>query len=221
MNLLDWYNGIILVGFILSIPHFFLSKTFKSQHLVTFIILLTACLLELYGTYTYLRKINNNLAYNIFFVYVETLLILSLFYIIFKEKKIKLLLKIASISFLIYGSIICLFFQSMETFHTSSFSLGSLIIIICSIYFFLSIILKDNYLGENLVINPIFWIITSIFLFYTTTFLYFSFFDLLFDLDMSLITILGDFKRILAVVMYLIMGLAFYVPYLYRSEQKI
>lgn len=221
MNLLDWYNGIILVGLLLSIPHFFLSKTFKSQHLVTFIILLTASLLELYGTYTYLRKINNNLAYNIFFVYGETLLILSLFYIIFKEEKIKLLLKITSISFLIYGSVICLFFQNLETFHTSSFSLGSLIVIICSIYFFLSIILKDNYLGENLMINPIFWIITSIFLFYTTTFLYFSFFNLLFNLDMSLITTLGNFKRILAVVMYLVMGLAFYLPYLNRTEQKI
>jgi hypothetical protein len=221
MNLIDWYNGIILVGFLLSIPHFFLSNTFKSQHLITFIILLTASLLELYGTYTYLRKINNNLAYNIFFVYGETLLILSLFYIIFKEKKIKFLLKIASVSFIIYGSVICLFFQSMGTFHTSSFSLGSLIVIICSIYFFLLIILKDNYLGENLMIIPVFWIITSIFLFYTTTFLYFSFFDLLFDLDMSLITILGNFKRILAVVMYLVMGLAFYLPFLKTSKQKI
>ncbi|AFL83294.1 hypothetical protein Belba_0639 [Belliella baltica DSM 15883] len=204
----------------LSIPHFFLKNSFKKQHLITFIILILAFCLESYGAYTVPRKINNIDVYNIFFVYIETLLILWLFESFFESKKAKLLIKIASISFLFWGIIYTLFIEDLSIFHTYSFSLGSFIIILCCIYYFISVFLKDWFIDEKLASNPLFWITTCIFLFYTSTFLYFSSVTFVTDLDRNLILILGSLKRTMSIFMYLVMGLAFYLPYLKKSVQK-
>ncbi|GAB2625563.1 hypothetical protein GCM10026987_23790 [Belliella aquatica] len=93
-------------------------------------------------------------------------------------------------------------------------------IILCCIYFFISVFLKDWFIDEKLPLNPLFWITTCVFLFYTTTFLYFSSVTFVTDLDRNLILILGSIKRTMAVIMYLGMGLAFYLPYLKKSVQK-
>ncbi|MCH7405495.1 hypothetical protein [Belliella aquatica] len=220
MEHIDWYVAVILVGLLLSIPHFFLKSSFKKQHLITFIILLLGLCLESYGAYTVPRKINNIDVYNIFFVYLETVLILWLFESFFESKKAKLLIKIASISFLFWGIIYTLYIEDLHTFHTYSFSLGSFMIILCCIYFFISVFLKDWFIDEKLPLNPLFWITTCVFLFYTTTFLYFSSVTFVTDLDRNLILILGSIKRTMAVIMYLGMGLAFYLPYLKKSVQK-
>lgn len=221
MNLIDWYNGLILVGLLLSIPHFFLLKKFKSQHLITFLILLLANILELYGEYTAQRKINNVLVYNIFFVYGETLQMFWFLHSLIDQKNVKKLIRLASAFFFVWGVIFTSFIQNLETFHSNSFSIGSLLIILCCIYFFLSFFFNDRFINESLVLNPLFWITTFIFFFYSTTFLYFSAFNLLSDLDKNLIVFLAYLKRIMAVIMYLGMGLAFYLPYFNKSEQKI
>ncbi|WP_229744353.1 hypothetical protein [Belliella aquatica] len=126
----------------------------------------------------------------------------------------------AMIAFLLWGVGYSLYLGQLDTFQTLSFTFGSLLIIICCIYFFVSIFLKDWFLDEKLILNPLFWISTFIFLFYTSTFLYFSSVIFLTDLDKNLILILSTSKRIMAVIMYLGMGLAFYLPYFNRSEKK-
>lgn len=215
------YIGLILVGLILSVPHFFLPNQYKKEHQITFSILLLAFLLEAYGTYTGIYKINNTFAYNLFFVYLETILILLFFYKFFtQQKNVKLLITLGSCIFLFFGVIYTLFIKDLSTFHTFSFSLGSLMIILCCIYFFISIFLKDWFIDEKLALNPLFWITTSIFLFYTSSFLYFSSITFLIDLYRNQIFILSNIIRIMAVIMYLGMGLAFYLPYLKKSVQK-
>ncbi|MFN3801364.1 hypothetical protein [Belliella pelovolcani] len=220
MEIIYWYVILIFIGLLLSVPHFFLSNQFKNQHLVIFFILLLAAFIELYGTYTLVRKINNIKAYNLFFVYGETLLILGFFYSFFESKKAKLLIKIASLLFLVWGVINTLFIENLYTFHTYSFSLGSFMIILCCIYFFISVFLKDWFIDEKLALNPLFWITTCIFLFYTSTFLYFSSVTFVTDLNRNLILILGSLKRTMSIFMYLGMGLAFYLPYLNKLVQK-
>ncbi|AFL83292.1 hypothetical protein Belba_0637 [Belliella baltica DSM 15883] len=221
MELIDWYNGSLLVGLLFSIPHFFLKSKYKKEHLISFAILIVANILELYGEYTVQRKINNSLAYNLFFVYGETLLILGLFYSIFKEKKPKFFLKIASFAFLLWGILYTILIENLRAFHTLSFSIGSLIIILCCIYFLVSIFLKEWYIKEFLMANPLFWITVFIFFFYSATTLYFSSVNLILKIDPKLNSILASINKIMAVTMYLGMGLAFYLPYFNRSEQKI
>jgi hypothetical protein len=220
MEILDWYIGFILLGFLLSIPHFFLLDKFKNVHLLTFLILLLATLLEFYGTYTAKSKINNTSVYNVFFVYGETLLILSLFYTIFNSKKEKNTIKIASFLFLFWGIFYTILFENLNTFHSISFSIGSFLIILCCSYFFISTFYKDWFIYEKLILNPLFWITTFIFLFYTTTFLYFSSIALIIDLDSSLVLILDYLKWGMAVLMYLGMGLAFYLPFITKNTPK-
>ncbi|MCH7405494.1 hypothetical protein [Belliella aquatica] len=215
-----WYIGLIIMGLLLSIPSFFFPNKYKNQHFIIFLILLLSVCLETYGTYTLLRKINNTIAYNLFFIYLETILILLFFKSFLKTKIIKNSINMAMIAFLLWGVGYSLYLGQLDTFQTLSFTFGSLLIIICCIYFFVSIFLKDWFLDEKLILNPLFWISTFIFLFYTSTFLYFSSVIFLTDLDKNLILILSTSKRIMAVIMYLGMGLAFYLPYFNRSEKK-
>ena len=159
-------------------------------------------------------------AYNLIFAYAETFLMLMFFYSFFESKKAKTTLKLASLLFLVWGVIYTLFIEDLSTFHTYSFSLGSFIIILCCIYFFVSVFLKDWFIDEKLALNPLFWITTCIFLFYTSSFLYFSSITFLIYFYRDLIFILSNIIRIMAVIMYLGMGLAFYLPHLKKSVQK-
>ncbi|SIS51949.1 hypothetical protein [Belliella pelovolcani] len=220
MKLLDWYNGLILVGLLFSIPAFFLNIKYKRQHLIVFMILVLGSSLELYGTYTYLRKLNNVPVYNIFFVYLETLLIYYLFYTIYQNKKVQKAIIIGSLLFLLQGLFINLSFENLLVFQSISFTIGSLGIILCCIYYFYNIIFSNILFKERLILNPLFLIVTLIFFFYSTTFVHFSSFNLLHELDSSFLNVFSILIRTMAVLMYLGMGLAFYLPFLTKNTPK-
>jgi hypothetical protein len=83
------YLPLLWVATVASIPAFFISNhSYKNQHRCIFIILVTISILESYGTYTSSRGINNALAYNIVFVYLETILILYFFTLVSKRLQI-------------------------------------------------------------------------------------------------------------------------------------
>ena len=209
------------MGLLLSTPLFFLKNPYKKQHLITFLILIVATILEFYGTYTYLRKINNTIAYNLFFVYAETLLILWFFSSILKTNISLNVIKIVSITFIILGLTFAFLTKDLDSFHAIPFSIGCFVIITCCIYFFSNIFVKEWYTNENLLTNPIFWIVTFLFLFYSATFLYFSSLNLLVSVDQQLNYILGTINRIMAVLMYLGMGFSFYIPMLVHRTFKL
>lgn len=217
MEHIDWYVVFILVGLLVSIPHFFLLKQYKKQHLITFIILLLATALESYGSYTVSRKINNVLSYNLFFVYVETLLILIFLSSLISSDKVKSVIKAYIIIFISFGLIYTIFIENLLTFHNYSFSLGSAFIITTCIYFFISILNKEMNSKSKLVLNPIFWIVTLILLFYTSTFFYFSSLKLLLEIERDLVKILSSLNRVVAISMYLVMGGSFYLSYFHKK----
>ncbi len=220
MGLIDYYVVLIFVGLLLSIPPFFFLYNYKKQHLIIFTILLLAFTLESYGAYTISRKINNIVAYNIFFFYLETLLILWFFESFFKTRKSKITIRVTMFTFFLWAIGYNLYLGDLMTFQTFSFTLGSTLIIFCCIYFFIAIFNKDWFIDESLTQNPLFWITNLIFLFYSSTFIYFTSVTLITDLDRDLILTLGNIKRIIAILMYLGMGLAFYLPYLNKNAQK-
>ncbi|MCH7402523.1 hypothetical protein ACFOUP_17590 [Belliella kenyensis] len=59
-----------------------------------------------------------------------------------------------------------------------------------------------------------------IFLFYATTFLYFSSFLMVIELDKEFSFTLGYLVKIMAMTMYLGMGLVFYLPILSRINNR-
>ena len=215
--MINWYSGLILMGLLLSIPLFFIKHRYQKQHQIIFIILFVVTLVEIYGTYTMNRSINNTLAYNLVFVYLETYLIFWLFNDIFNSKKAKNILKIGAIVFTIWGLVNTFFIQDFLTFHTNSYTLGSFIIISSSIYYFVSIFLDEDKNEKQLVVNPLFWIVTFIFFFYSATFLYFLSYKLILNMDRTFARTLVHLNQVLAVILYIGMGTEFYLPFFFSK----
>ena len=85
----------------------------------------------------------------------------------------------------------------------------------------MSIFLDEDKNEKQLVVNPLFWIVTFIFFFYSATFLYFLSYKLILNMDRTLARTLVHLNQVLAVILYIAMGTAFYIPFFsQKSEQK-
>lgn len=220
MSIIELYIGLILLGFLLSIPHFFRRHNYVKEHKSIFTILCLAISLETTGFLMARNgKINVHL-YNIFFVYLETLLILFFFLKVFHSEKEKIIIKASMLVFATWGLVYALFIENIYTFHSISFSIGSFMIILFSIYYFFRIFIFEIQNLDRLSLNPIFWLMVLIFLFYATTFLYFSSFLMVIELDKEFSFTLGYLVKIMAMTMYLGMGLVFYLPILSRINNR-
>jgi hypothetical protein len=86
----DWYRLIIAIGMLLSGVYFFVVELkYKNQHRIIFAILVLVTCLEFYAGYLAGLKVNNSLYYNLFFIYLETILFLLFFRINFESRKAK------------------------------------------------------------------------------------------------------------------------------------
>lgn len=215
------YLGLIWLGMMVSIPYFFISNNrFKKQHRLIFIILSAVAVLESYGTYTSLNGINNVWAFNIVFVYLETLLFFYFFALVFNDPKFsKNIIFLASL-FLIWGIINTLWIQSFDLLQTYSFILGSILIIGCCIYFFYRIFEGDLYQDQNLFSLPSFWIATFVLFFYACSFLFFASFRLVDERNFELLGKIYTLIKALGVLMYLVMGMAFYAPLVFHNKVR-
>jgi hypothetical protein len=220
LQYINWYIGLIGLGMLLSIPNFLnINKSYKKGHLIVFCILLLAFSLEIAGYYMSNNGIPNVIYYNLFFVHLETYLILYLFSIVFDSKKTTRWLIAAGLALFLSGIIISLFFQTINLFQTYSYALASIFIIFISIYFYYTIIFQNKYQDIQLVNLPYFWIISFVFFFYSASFLFFISTNIWLKLDIQLYYSLSLMNQILAGMMYLIMGLAFYVSFLFKGRE--
>ncbi|WP_194776008.1 hypothetical protein [Pararhodonellum marinum] len=219
MDFLNWYNITIVLGMLLSIPLFFLELgQYRKQHRIIFSILLLISVVELTGKYFGIRGINNLWIYNIGFVYLETLLILFFFKVVLEESKTQKWIFAGMVLFALWGLINFFFLKNKESFHTDSYTTGSMLIICCCIYFFFCIIYKNWYLDQNLLTLPVFWVTTFIFFFYSSSFLYFVSMGLQLDqMDYRLWDQLNFILKIFGVIMYLVFGMAYYLPVFGKS----
>lgn len=215
------YLGFIWLGMLVSIPTFFISDNpYKKQHRCSFIILAAIAVLESFGTYTSSNGINNVWAFNIVFVYVETLLFLYFFTLVFNDPKFFKIIILLSAVFLLWGIVNTLWIQTFDLLQTYSFILGSSLIIGCSIYFFYQIFHGNLFQNQNLLSMPSFWIVTFMLFFYACSFLFFASARMMDDGNFGLLIKIYNMIKILGVLMYLVMGMAFYAPYIFGKEVK-
>jgi hypothetical protein len=212
------YLPLIWLGTTASIPTFFISNhSYKNQHRCIFLILITISILESYGFYTSSKGINNAMAYNIVFVYLETILILYFFALISNTsgftKKVFLIITL----YILWGVFNTAFIQSWEQLQTYSFSVGSFLIIGFSLHYFYRIFKANTFESQNLLSVPSFWIVTFVLFFYACSFLYFSSVRLMDVNSFGFYRIIYNMILILGSLMYLIMGLAFYTPYFFKK----
>lgn len=64
---------------------------------------------------------------------------------------------------------------------------------------------------------PAFWVVCFAFFFYTASFIYFISISFLIGMDMELNRILATLLRTLSGLMYSVMGLAYFLPYLHEK----
>jgi hypothetical protein len=222
MQLFFWYNILIVLGMLLSIPYFFFGENQnKKKHLVIFLILVLISLVEVLGKYQQLSGQNNTTIYNVGYVIIGLSLKFYFFSLVFQEKKEKMLVLFLWSAFIIWSIINFLFFQSFGVFHHYSFAFGSLILIGLCFYFFHGIFFKNWYLDKKLLAVPEFWIVSFIMFFYSASLLYFISFSFYYEgMDVTFYKRLNFFVNIMGSIMYLVMGLAFYAPLVFKETGK-
>lgn len=220
MQPFNWYNILIVLGMLLSIPYFIIgAHQDRKKHLVIFLILVLISLVEVSGKYQQLLGQNNTIIYNVGYVIIGMSLKLYFFSLVFHEKSEKKLVLYLWTVFISWSVINFLFFQSFGVFHHYSLALGSLILIGLCFYYFYRIFFKSWYLDKNLLAVPEFWIISLIMFFYSASLLYFISFSFYYEgMDIILYRQLNFLIKIMGCIMYLVMGLAFYAPRLFKEE---
>jgi len=219
MEALHWYNILIIIGMLASIPYFFLAERESTKkHLVIFLILLCTSITEVRAKQLQLLKINNTFVVNTGYIIIGISLLFLFFHLIQKSKK-PLYLWIIYMGWIIINSI---YFQTITTtFQNYSWALASLLIIGMCLYFFYSIFSKNQFENKNLISVSEFWIVSFLMFFYASSFLYFISFTFYYDkMDIELYMQLNFLIKIIGCIMYLVMGLAFYAPYIFRKEVK-
>jgi hypothetical protein len=217
---LNWYVILIIIGMLVSIPYFFLGeREYKKKHLVIFLILFCVSFQEFWALQLKLSKINNSYIVNIGYIIIGISLLFVFFYLILNQSRKPLFLWAV---YMIWVSINSVFFQPIATtFQNYSWALGSVFIIGMCFYFFYGIFSKNQFEGKNLITIPDFWIVSFVMFFYACSFLYFISFSFFYErMEIELYRQLNFMIRILGVIMYLILGLSFYAPKVFKETGK-
>lgn len=118
---------------------------------------------ETLGSYFSSIGKNNLTLYNFFTVF-EFCFYLFIINLIIGNQRIRKAIQLTGILYAIAAVVNIFFIQKMKTFHTVTYALGCLLIVIYCIYYFLELFRFPR--SVNLVNNPAFWICTGLLFFY-------------------------------------------------------
>ncbi len=225
----DLYFYTIILGLIASLSVFVFKtdRQYRKAHLLIFSIFVIVVFQEYIAlTIKNLNEThdnNNSIVYNLVGIYLLIPLYLRFFRMVFLSERMKRRIDISILLLFILGIIDSLFFQPVtEIFQHYMLLYGSLVIILFSISFYYKVFTRNDYINSNLLSIPYFWIITMLFFYYSSTFLIWASFSYLLKADYRAFVIsLFDLNRLLAGVSYLVMGLAFYAPKVFRGKYFI
>ena len=216
------YIFFIFLSLIFSLLYFVVknrAQEYRTTHRVISLFILVGLTIEIIGELTSRYGLNNSLYYNLLFVYGQTSLFIYFFYLISDNIRLRKRIVLLFIFFVCFGLIYSLFFQSIHlNFHNYSYAIGSLTLIVLAINFFMDIFNFNKYEDTNLLAVPYFWIVTVVLFFYSATFFYFTPLRLLYEIDVALIEPVHVVIRFLANLMYVILGLAFYAPLIFKEN---
>lgn len=218
------YLSFIGLGLLFSLVYFYLNRRYgleeKKAHLFIFFIIVYVMSFELYAYYLVMKGQKNVLVYNLFFVVGETLLILAYLHSLIDQVKVKKLLLVFIVLFLIWAITNSLFFQSPTVmFQQYTHLLGSFGIVVVCCYLLFRVFLVEGYWEQPLLSVPHFWNIAAILLFYCPNFIYFGSINILWDIDKWYLTVLASMNRVFAALLYLIFGLSFYSTLIFMKSR--
>ncbi|MCH6235318.1 hypothetical protein [Cognataquiflexum rubidum] len=216
----DVYLFVIGLSVVLSLLNFGLKKNNRIQgHGIILGILILVLVFESIGSYTSSMKINNSLLYNICWVYVESLLLVLYFYKFEKSTSAKKNIFLVSFLLLFWGIVNSIFFQPISTvFQFYSFLPNSLFVLVLCVRFLSDTLNLRIFKDWNLIALPHFWISTAILFFYIEAVLVFGLYQFSPQFVIDNVSVIFGFNRMMAGMMYLIFGLSFFLPTLFKRN---
>lgn len=204
--MLPAYIYCICVCFVVSLSLFFRVRQDHIPLRVFPPFLLLTLIAEVWGDYLWQSGRNNIPHYNFFSTFEIA------FYLFFLAKKhrtknIRKAIYILTPIYIVFAFLNIMYFQGYNTFHTISFSVGSLLIVLFSITYFLDLLRLPK--SEDLITNPYFWICSGLLFFYICGFPLYGLVNLWADIAPILIDNLSRFINILNIFLYSLFTISF------------
>lgn len=163
MSILPLYVYSIAISFLASLSIYFISNNAPFYLKLFPPFLLATLAVESFGSYLSSIGKPNVWLYNFFtvFEFCFYLFVISLIINNIQKKKI---IRIILIAYALITVVNIIFIQRMKAFHTVTYALGCLLIVVVCIYYFLE--LFRNPKSVKLTNNPAFWICSGLLFFY-------------------------------------------------------
>lgn len=168
--------------------------------------LLATLIVEALGSYLYSIGKNNLALYNFFTVF-EFLFYLYVISLVISNKNAKRIIRITAILYVLIAITNILFIQRMKTFHTVTYSLGCLLIVISCIYYFLELFRSPK--SVKLINSPAFWICSGLLFFYCCGFPLYGLINYWSGISKLLVKNFGEIFTILNIFLYTLFTVAF------------
>jgi hypothetical protein len=186
----------ITLFFQASIPLFL--KSFPFFMLITLVI-------EVISKLLMQKRVDVNLLFCVFTAFEFEYYLLIINFCIHNKRIKKVMLWLITIYPLLV--LINLLFIQRGTFNTNTYSIGCLLVVAASIYYFFEIFQSTH--SINLVKEPAFWICSGLLFFYTCTFPLIGLWNHLHGLPHIILTNLGTILTLLNILLYSLFSIAF------------
>jgi hypothetical protein len=136
---------------------------------------------------------NNALLYNIFSTF-EFCFYLVMINLIITRRSVKMIITVTTVIYALTALINIFFIQKPNVFHTTTYSLGCLVVVAFCIYYFFELFRLPT--SVNLMNNPAFWICSGLLFFYCCSFPLYGFMSVWIKIPL----IVKNFKLIVAIL---------------------
>jgi hypothetical protein len=185
---------------------------------VVFGVLLITVVSELIWQSAKISTSESFVLYNILFVYLRIAMMLTLIYFLPFSCAIQNKILQSLALFLIAGIINSLWIQPLGiAIQSFSQMFGNGIILLFSLIFFKDIIRQSRFNDINLLSLPYFWIATFILFSFGESFIFYLFSTLFFPVQLNNLGFVQMFVQFFAGLMFLVFGLAFYIPKVFEK----
>ncbi|MCC5938139.1 MAG: hypothetical protein JJU34_12735 [Lunatimonas sp.] len=206
----------LFFGLIFSAIYFLLGRPreeYKRTHKVVFGVLMLTFLAEVIWKVAVEINLDSFLLYNLLFVHLRVATMLVFFYYLPFSCQIQDKILLALVVFLVSSLVISLFLQPANVMIQSySQMFGNGLILFFSLIFFKDIIRQSKYKEHNLLSLPYFWIATFVLFSFGESFIFYFFSSLFFPSNLYDLGFIQIFVQFFAGLMFLVFGVAFYIP---------
>ncbi|WP_209331338.1 hypothetical protein [Lunatimonas salinarum] len=210
------FHFCLFIGLLLSSVYFLFGRPkeeYKRTHKVVFSVLMLTFLAEVLWKIAIETNLDSFLLYNLLFVYLRVGMMLAFFYFLPFSCQIQDKILLTLVVFLVSGLLNSLFFQPLdEMIQSYSQMFGNGLILFFSLIFFKDIIRQSKYKEHNLLSLPYFWIATFVLFSFGESFIFYFFSSLFFPKNLYDLGYIQIFVQFFAGLMFLVFGVAFYIP---------